>query len=35
MENILIIAEGFGRIFLTFAPFGVVGVVVMWVATRK
>ena len=35
MENILVLAEGFGRIFLTFAPFGVAGLAVMWVATRK
>lgn len=35
MENLAILTEGFGRIFMTFAPFGVVGVVAMWIATRK
>jgi hypothetical protein len=35
MENLTVLAEGFGRIFMTFAPFGVVGVVVMWIATRE
>ena len=35
MENILIICEGFGRIFLTFAPTVAVGAVVMWITTRK
>ena len=31
----MILCEGFARILLTFAPFGVVGVVAMWIATRK
>ena len=35
MENILILCEGFTKILMTFAPFGVAGVVVMWIATRE
>ena len=35
MENVLILAQGFTKIFLTFAPFGAVGAVAVWIATRK
>jgi hypothetical protein len=33
--ELAILAEGFARIFMTFAPFGVAGLVVMWITTRK
>jgi hypothetical protein len=35
MENIIILAQGFTKILLTFAPFAVVGAVAMAITTRK